>query len=87
MLELHIRAMEAVFERVFTFVFNKECTKVQMKPGSTPSLASVIENLSKTVNEVVPNQTFANALIKALPKLTDLADAKQSGSIKQPYED
>ncbi len=82
-LEIHLRAMEAVFERILTFVFNKNVTKVQLKPSSFPPLQSIVENLGKTVQEVIPNPAISGALIKVLPKLTSIADSKQYGTLKQ----
>lgn len=79
-LELHLRAIETVSERVFVFNFNGK-NKVLLKPSSKPTILSMQAQLEDSIQDVVPNETIQNFVNKMLPKVLSLVDAKHYGII------
>lgn len=78
-LELHIRCIEAVAERIINFKFNGD--NVIMRPSSVPNSAVVGESLKETVKDVIKQPMVQTAVSKALPHVMPLVDAVQRGKI------
>ncbi len=79
-LEVHIRCVEAVAERIINFKFNGD--NVIMRPSSVPNATVIGESLKETVKDVIKQPVFSNAVSRALPHLMPLVDAVQRGKIK-----
>lgn len=79
-LEVHIRCIEVVSERILTFKFNGD--NVVLRPSSNPSIAVMAETLKETVKSVIKQPLIQSAVTKALPKVVPLIDAVQRGKIK-----
>lgn len=79
-LEVRIRCIEVVAERVLTFKFNGD--NVVMRPSSNPSVSVMAETMKNTVKDVIKQPMIQNAVSKALPKIVPLIDAAQRGKIK-----
>ncbi len=79
-LEVHIRCIEVVAERILTFKFNGD--NVVMRPSSNPPVSVMAETLKETVKSVIKQPLVQNAVSKALPKIVPLIDAVQRGKIK-----
>ena len=79
-LEVHIRCVEAVSERIIHFKFNGD--NVIMRPSSVPNAAVIGESLKDTVKDVIKQPVFSNAVSRAIPHLMPLVDAVQRGKIK-----
>jgi hypothetical protein len=78
-LEVHIRCLEAVSERIINFKFNGD--NVIMRPSSVPNSAVVGESLKETVKDVIKQPVVQTAVSKALPHVMPLVDAVQRGKI------
>ena len=78
-LEVHIRCLEAVAERIINFKFNGD--NVIMRPSSVPNSAVVGESLKETVKDVIKQPMVQTAVSKALPHVMPLVDAVQRGKI------
>ena len=78
-LEVHIRCVEAVAERILHFKFNGDT--VVMRPSSVPNAVVVAESLKNTVKDVIKQPLVQNAVSKALPHVVPLVDAVQRGKI------
>lgn len=78
-LELHIRCVEAVAERIIHFKFNGD--NVIMRPSSVPNSAVVAESLKDTVKGVIKQPLVQTAVSKAIPHVVPLVDAVQRGKI------
>lgn len=78
-LEVHIRCVEAVAERIINFKFNGD--NVIMRPSSVPNSAVVGESLKETVKDVIKQPVVQSAVSKALPHVMPLVDAVQRGKI------
>ena len=78
-LEVHIRCVEAVAERVINFKFNGD--NVIMRPSSVPNSGVVAESLKETVKDVIKQPMVQTAVSKALPHVMPLVDAVQRGKI------
>ena len=79
-LEVHIRALATVSERVLTFTFDNK-NRVQLKPTSLPSNQAMIDQLTGNIKDVVANETLRKALMKFLPKIMDVVDSKHYGIV------
>ncbi len=79
-LEIHIRCVEAVSERIIHFKFNGD--NVIMRPSSVPNAAVIGESLKDTVKDIIKQPVFSNAVSRAIPHLMPLVDAVQRGKIK-----
>ena len=79
-LEVRIRCIEVVAERVLTFKFNGD--NVVMRPSSNPPVSEMAETLKETVKSVIKQPMVQNVISKALPKIVPLVDAAQRGKIK-----
>ncbi len=79
-LEVHIRCIEVVAERILVFKFNGD--NVVMRPSSNPPTAVMAETLKETVKDVIKQPLMQAAVTKVLPKLVPLIDAVQRGKIK-----
>ncbi len=79
-LEVHIRCVEAVSERIIHFKFNGD--NVIMRPSSMPNAAVIGESLKDTVKDIIKQPVFSNAVSRAIPHLMPLVDAVQRGKIK-----
>ncbi len=79
-LEVHIRCVEAVSERIIHFKFNGD--NVIMRPSSVPNAAVIGESLKDTVKDIIKQPVFSNAVSRAIPHLMPLVDAVQRGKIK-----
>ncbi len=79
-LEVHIRPIETVAERVLVFKFNGE--NVTMQPSSNPSAGVMADTLKETVKDVVKQPVIQSAISGALPHLVPLIDLKHFGKIK-----
>ena len=62
-LELHIRALPTVSERVLTFTFDDK-NRCQLKPSSNPPSSDMVNQLTGNISEVVANETLRKALMK-----------------------
>ncbi len=78
-LEVHIRCVEAVAERIINFKFNGD--NVIMRPSSIPQAAVLGESLKDTVKDVIKQPVVQTAVSKALPHLMPIVDAVQRGKI------
>ena len=78
-LEIHIRCIEAVAERIIHFKFNGD--NVIMRPSSVPDAAVLAESLKDTVKDVIKQPVVQTAVSKALPRVMPLVDAVQRGKI------
>ena len=78
-LEVHIRCVEAVAERIINFKFNGD--NVIMRPSSVPQAAVLAESLKETVKDVIKQPVVQTAVSKALPRVMPLVDAVQRGKI------
>ncbi len=79
-LEIHIRCVEAVSERIINFKFNGD--NVIMRPSSMPNSAVIGETLKDTVKSVIKQPVFQSAVSRAIPHIMPLVDAVQRGKIK-----
>lgn len=79
-LEVHIRCIEAVAERIIYFKFNGD--NVIMRPSSVPNASVIAESLKDTVKDIIKQPVFSNAVSRALPRIMPLVDAVQRGKIK-----
>lgn len=79
-LELHIRAMATVSERVLTFTFDDK-NRVQLKPSSLPPSSDMVNQLTGNIQDVVANETLRKALTKFLPKIMEVVDSKHYGIV------
>lgn len=79
-LEVHIRCIEVVAERVINFKFNGD--NVIMRPSSNPQIDVMAETMKETVKDVIKQPIIQTAVSKALPKLVPFIDAVQRGKIK-----
>ncbi len=78
-LEVHIRCVEAVSERIIHFKFNGD--NVIMRPSSVPQAAVLGESLKDTVKDVIKQPVVQTAVSRALPHLMPIVDAVQRGKI------
>lgn len=78
-LEVHIRCVEAVAERIIHFRFNGD--NVIMRPSSVPQAVVLGETLKDTVKDVIKQPVVQTAVSKALPHLMPIVDAVQRGKI------
>lgn len=79
-LEIHIRCIEAVAERILKFKFNGD--NVVMRPSSNPHIGTMAITLQETVKDVIKQKFIQTAVSKALPHLVPFVDAVQRGKIK-----
>ncbi len=79
-LEVHIRCIEAVAERILKFKFNGD--NVVMRPSCNPPTMTMADTLKETVKDVIKQPVVQAAVSKVLPKLAPLIDAVQRGKIK-----
>ncbi|MBE6819376.1 MAG: serine hydrolase [Ruminococcaceae bacterium] len=79
-LEVHIRALATVSERVLTFTFDDK-NRVQLKPSSLPSNQGMIDQLTGNIKDVVANETLRKTLMKFLPKIMEVVDSKHYGIV------
>ncbi|MBR3948573.1 MAG: serine hydrolase [Clostridia bacterium] len=79
-LEVRIRCIEAVAERVLKFKFNGD--NVVMRPSANPPTGVMAETLKETVKDVIKQKFVQTAVSKALPHLVPFVDAVQRGKIK-----
>lgn len=79
-LELHIRPIEAVAERILIFKFNGN--NVTMMPSSVPSSAIMADWLTDYLNKQVKQAKVKELLAGVVPVLADVLDAKHIGRIK-----
>ncbi len=78
-LEVHIRAIEVVAERVIVFKINGD--NVVMRPSSNPHIGVMAETMKETVKDVIKQPIIQTAVSKALPHLVTFIDAVQRGKI------
>ncbi|MDD6011912.1 MAG: serine hydrolase [Oscillospiraceae bacterium] len=78
-LEIHIRCIEVVAERILTFKFNGD--NVVMRPTSNPGTIVMADSLKDTVKDIVKQPVVQAALSKSLPHLVSFIDAVQRGKI------
>ncbi|MCM1545084.1 MAG: beta-lactamase family protein [Ruminococcus sp.] len=79
-LEIRIRAIETVAERVLTFKFNGD--NVTMQPASHPTVGVMAETLKDTVKDVIKQPVIQSAVSGMLPHIVPLVDFKHFGKIK-----
>lgn len=79
-LEVHIRCVEVVAERVIIFKFNGD--NVVMRPSSNPNVGVMAETLKETVKDVIKQPLFQTAVSKALPHIVPIIDSVQRGKIQ-----
>lgn len=79
-LEVHIRCIEVVAERIINFKFNGD--NVIMKPSSNPDMGVMADTLKETVKDVIKQPVVQSAVSKAIPKIVPLVDAVQRGKIR-----
>ena len=79
-LEIHIRPIEAVAERVLIFTFNGE--NVTMQPSSNPTIQVMGESIKESVKGIIKQQAISNAFSNIIPHIVPLVDAKHRGKIK-----
>ncbi|MGN0469061.1 MAG: serine hydrolase domain-containing protein [Acutalibacteraceae bacterium] len=79
-LELHIRPIEAVAERILVFRFTEN--NVTMTPASRPTVAVMADTLQDSVKSVIKQPVLQNAVSSALPYLVPVIDMKHFGKIK-----
>lgn len=79
-LEIHVRPIEAVAERILEFRFAGN--KVAMKPSMNPTSATMAETLKDSVKSVVAQPQLGELISGLLPKLAGVIDSKSVGIIK-----
>ena len=79
-LEIHIRCIEAVAERILKFKFNGD--NVVMRPSSNPHIGVMAITLQESVKDIIKQKFISTAVSKALPHLVPFVDAVQRGKIK-----
>ena len=79
-LEIHIRCIEAVAERILKFKFNGD--NVVMRPSHNPSSEVMAITLQDSVKAVIKQKLLQTAVSKALPHIVPFVDAVQRGKIK-----
>ena len=79
-LEVHIRCIEVVAERIIKFKFNGD--NVVMRPSCNPETGIMADSLKDTVKDVIKQPIIQTAVSKAIPKIVPLIDAVQRGKIK-----
>lgn len=79
-LEIHVRPIEAVAERILTFRFAGN--KVKMKAEMRPTSAVMADSLKDSVKSVIAQPQIAEALSSVLPTLAGAIDGKFYGIIK-----
>ncbi len=79
-LEIHIRCIEAVAERILKFKFNGD--NVVMRPSSNPTVDVMAVTLKETVKSVIKQKVVQTAVSRSLPHLVPFIDAVQRGKIK-----
>lgn len=79
-LEIHIRCVEAVAERIINFKFNGD--NVIMRPSSMPKSAVIGDSLKDTVKDIIKQPVIQSAVSHAIPHLMPFVDAVQRGKIK-----
>lgn len=79
-LEIHLRAIATVSERVLKFYFDGK-NRVILKPSSLPTVFSMQSQLEDAIGDVVPNTKVKDTINKLLPKVLNLVDAKHYGII------
>ncbi len=78
-LEVHIRCIEVVAERIIKFKFNGD--NVVMRPSSKPDVGVMADTLKETVKDIIKRPVIQTAVSKALPHIVPLVDAVQRGKI------
>jgi len=78
-LEIHIRPIEVVAERILKFTFKSN--KVDMRPSSNPSIASMLDNLKESAASVMPNEFVAELAKKVVPMVAPIVDPVHHGVI------
>lgn len=79
-LEIRIRAIETVAERVLVFKFNGD--NVTMQPSSNPTVAVMADTMKDTLKDVIKQPIVQTALSGMVPHLTPIVDFKHLGKIK-----
>ncbi len=79
-LEVHIRCIEVVAERIIKFKFNGD--NVTMRPSSNPTVDIMADSLKDTIKDMIKQPFVQNAVSKALPYAIPFVDAVQRGKIK-----
>lgn len=79
-LEIHIRPIEAVAERVLLFKFSGN--NVVMTPSSRPTVDKMAVTLQDSVKSVIKQPVLQSAVSGALPYITPIVDMKHIGKIK-----
>lgn len=79
-LEVHIRCIEVVAERIIKFKFNGD--NVVMRPSSNPAIDIMADHLKDTVKDIIKQPIVKSAVTKALPHVVPFVDAVQRGKIK-----
>ena len=79
-LEIHIRCIEVVAERIIRFKFNGD--NVVMRPSSNPAIDIMADHLKDTVKDIIKQPLVQTAVTKVLPHVVPDVDAVQRGKIK-----
>lgn len=80
-LEIHIRPVESVCQRILKFTFDGN--NVDMKPSSKMPISAMSENLAKDMEHFLPNiAPIQKAGVKAFEILPDIVDCKNHGKFE-----
>lgn len=78
-IEIHIRALESICERRIEIEFKGNT--VILYPSSSPSLATIADNVGGSVRDMIPVESLAKIGIKAVNQLDKIVEAPLIGKI------
>lgn len=79
LLEVRIRLIESVAERVLQFRFKG--AKVTMKPSSLPTIQEISETFKSKIKDVIKQPVIQSFLTEAVPRLSAVIDVPVKGTI------
>lgn len=80
-LEVRIRPIETIAERILTFRF-KDNNKVTMEPTTYPTSAAVIDHIKHSLRSVLSSDLLTNLADRALPAIGPFVDPPHHGAIR-----
>lgn len=80
-LEIRIRPIETIAERILTFTF-KDNNKVTMVPTTAPSSGAIVEHIKHSLRSVLTSDLLLNLADRALPRVEPYMDPPHHGVIR-----
>ncbi|MCQ2463340.1 MAG: hypothetical protein MJ177_08065, partial [Clostridia bacterium] len=79
LLEIRIRLIETVAERILHFRFKG--ARVTMKPSSLPTIQEISETFKEKIRDVIKQPVIQPLLVEAVPRISSVIDVPIKGSI------